>query len=211
MLVHRDQLFRACRPCWGSGDAESHFRNVTVTRPESLSDRWPLFNRGVGTRVPPITKGVPIFIHDHFGPGRHAKVISTAAKDLLEDRNDYRAQAGLTSDESRVAEVSDVEWPTLLDPIDDLPPATIVTFVRRDGTQVTVRGISHDNGEIASVMVNGKKADVVASSSGVVRWQITLTNPHDGRLVAAATDEAGNGEQTPHVHLMTAAVSVGSR
>ena len=194
-----------------SGDAESHFRNVTVTRPESLSDRWPLFNRGVGTRVPPITKGVPIFIHDHFGPGRHAKVISTAAKDLLEDGNDYRAQAGLTSDESRVAEVSDVEWPTLLDPIDDLPPATIVTFVRRDGTQVTVRGISHDNGEIASVMVNGKKADVVASSSGVVRWQITLTNPHDGRLVAAATDEAGNGEQTPHVHLMTAAVSVGSR
>ena len=31
---------------------------------------------GVGTRVAPITRDVPIYIHDYIGTGRHAKVVS---------------------------------------------------------------------------------------------------------------------------------------
>ena len=68
-------------------------------------------NRGVGPRVPPITTGVPIYIHDYFGAGRHAKVVSTAAKDLVNDGNDYKSMPPLTGDESLVAEVKDARWP----------------------------------------------------------------------------------------------------
>src|SRR5216683_7089235 len=40
-----------------------------------------------------------------------------------------RKRSTLTGDESRVAEVRDVDFPTLLDPTDDLPPATVITHV----------------------------------------------------------------------------------
>jgi hypothetical protein len=156
-----------------SGDAETHFRNVTVHRPEQFQNRWPLVNRGVGTRVPPITRGVPIYIHDYFGDGRHAKIVSTAAKDLIDDGNAYREEPTLTSDESRVAEVGQVAWPQILDPIDDIPPATVITSVRRDGNSVIVRGISHDNGSIVSVNVNGQNATIESSSAGVLDLSIT--------------------------------------
>jgi hypothetical protein len=181
-----------------SGDAETHIRNVTVNRPEQFQDRWPLFNRGVGTRVPPITRGVPIFIHDYFGAGRHAKVVSTAAKDLIGDGNTYRSEPMLTSTESRVAEVENIEWPKLLDPIDDLPPATVITSVRVDGDKLLVRGISHDNGKIVSIRVNGTQVKPETSRAGVADWSISIDVPRDGKLVASATDDAGNAEQTAH-------------
>ncbi len=97
---------------------------------------------------------MPYYVHDYFGPGRHAKIVSTKAKDLLADGNEYRKLPPLTGDESVVAEVSDVAWPQLLHPVDDLPPATIITSVRRDGGKLLVRGVSHDNGEIIAVTVN---------------------------------------------------------
>jgi hypothetical protein len=181
-----------------SGDAETHIRNVKVNRPDQFQDRWPLFNRGVGTRVPPITRGVPIFVHDYFGAGRHAKVVSTAAKDLIGDGNSYREEPTLTSTESRVAEVQNVEWPKLLDPVDDLPPATIITSVKVDGAKLIVRGISHDNGLVVSIQVNSVKVKPEASRAGVADWVVTINAPRDGKLVASATDDAGNTEQTAH-------------
>ncbi|MDA1233151.1 MAG: hypothetical protein O2856_20495, partial [Planctomycetota bacterium] len=191
-----------------SGDAETHLRNVSVDRPEQFRDRWPLVNRGVGTRVPPITNGVPIFIHDYFGPGRDAKLVSTAAKDLMEDGNTYREEPPLTGDESRVTEVSGIEWPKLLNPIDDLPPATIITSIRYVGDKVEVSGFSHDNGTIASIQVNGFEAEVVASTAGVVEWRASLIRPADGRLMASASDRDGNTEQTGHfVQIRAAAIA----
>jgi hypothetical protein len=183
-----------------SGDAATHLRNVTVNRPEQFKDRWPLVNRGVGTRVPPVTPGVPIFIHDHFGPGRHAKVVSTAAKDLMEDGNDYGEVLGLTGNESRAAEVKDVPWPDhLLTPVDDEPPATIIMSVRRDEAgQLVVRGVSHDNGEIVSVKVNGNAAVEKSHAAGVLDWEATIAIPDDGMVTAFAKDQSGNQEQTPH-------------
>jgi hypothetical protein len=181
------------------GDAETHFRNVTVNRPADFKDRWPLINRGVGPRVPPITDGVPIYIHDHFGSGRDAKVVSTAAMDLLNDGNEYYASPPLTGGEAKVAEVKDVDWPAILDPVDDLPPATIITSAELDGDVVRVRGITHDNDDIASVQVNGKTADIESNQAGVVDWIISFIAPKDGRVEAVATDSAGNTERTGHV------------
>lgn len=178
-------------------NAETHFRNVSVIRPEGFGDRWPLINRGVGPRVEPITTGVPIFIHDYYGPDRDAKVVSTAAKELMTDGNQYRAEPPLTGDESRVAEVKDVPWPHLLDIVDDLPPVTIITSIQRDGDRIVTRGITHDNGDIVSVMVNGHAAEVISSSSGVVDWRVSIPTP-EGEIIALAIDAAGNKELTPH-------------
>ncbi len=184
-----------------SGDAETHFRNVKVHRPKQFENRWPLINRGVGPRVAPITKGVPIYIHDYFGPGKHAKVVSTAAKDLIEDGNDYQSIPALTAKESRVAQVTKIAWPEVLDPIDDLPPATTITSVKEHNGKMEIEGISHDNGKITKITINGQPADVTASASGVVDWKITLDTPANRELVAAATDEAGNTE-TATAHRM---------
>lgn len=176
--------------------AECHFRNVVLQRKEG---RRPLFNRGGSVRADPfVEKGVPYYIHDYFGPGRHAKIVSTRAGHLLEDGNDYREERPLTGDESRVAEVSGVEWPELLDPVDDVPPATIVTSMRRESGRLVVRGVSHDNGRVVSVTVNGKKARIVSSAAGVVDWEATLPAPESGKLSAGARDEAGNVEKTAH-------------
>src|SRR5215470_19428348 len=63
-----------------SGQAECHFRNVVVGPSSSRNDqprgKRPAFNRGGTARVEPfVEKGVPYYVHDYFGPGRHAKII----------------------------------------------------------------------------------------------------------------------------------------
>lgn len=180
-----------------SGMAASHFRNITVNRPDQFADRWPLFNRGVGPRVAPITKGVPCYVHDHFGPGRHAKVASTAAADLLADGSKYESLPPLTGKEAVVAEVTEVEWPELLDPVDDTPPATMVLAVHRDGKSLHVRGITHDDGTIESVTVNGRRATSSVIQDGVHEWSVEL--PATETVTASATDAAGNVERRAHV------------
>jgi hypothetical protein len=189
-----------------SGKAECHFRNVVVGPPSTRDGKpaprgtRPAFNRGGSVRVDPIVdKGVPYYIHDYFGPGRHAKIISTKAADLLKDGNTYRAEAPLTGDESVIAEVKDVAWPQLLHPVDDLPPATIILSVRRQGDQLVVKGVCHDNGAIRSVTVNGQEAKLDVIQSGLVDWTAQVPVPKDGRVVAAAVDVAGNRETLGHV------------
>jgi len=179
-----------------SGKASSHFRNVRWSKDDG---RRPVFNRGGSQRVDPfVAQSVPYFVHDYYGPGEHAKIVSTKAYDLLVDGNKYQQEPPLTGDESVVTKVRDVAWPKLLDPIDDVPPATVMTHVKRNGDQLTITGITHDNGEITSITVNGQPAKVTATSAGVVDWSIELPLPKDGKLVALATDAAGNREQTPH-------------
>jgi len=179
-----------------SGVAECHFRNVTWSNADG---KRPVFNRGGSTRVDPfVSQGVPYYIHDYYGPGRHAKVVSTKAADLLADGNKYRQEPPLTGDESVVAEVASVEWPALLSPVDDQPPATIITQVRREEGKLIVTGVSHDNGRIAAVKVNGQAATIANQSAGVADWQIELALPASGKLAALAADEAGNVEKTPH-------------
>jgi hypothetical protein len=179
-----------------SGNAECHFRNVTWSNPE---ERRPVFNRGGTVRADPFVKqGVPYYIHDYYGAGRHAKIVSTKAADLVGDGNKYRQEPPLTGDESVVAEVTGIEWPALLTPVDDQPPATVITHVRREGDKLVVTGVSHDNGDITSVKVNGQPAAIASRSAGVVDWSIKLPVPGDGQITAFAADNAGNAEKTPH-------------
>src|SRR5262249_38613127 len=124
--------------------------------------------------------------------------ISTKAADLLKDGNEYRKQSPLTGDESVVAEVKDVAWPKLLDPVDDLPPATIILSVRRQGDKLLVKGVSHDNGIIRFVKGKGQDAKLAFIQSGLVAWSAELPLPKDGRVTAAAVDEAGNRETLTH-------------
>ncbi|MHA3774322.1 G8 domain-containing protein [Verrucomicrobiota bacterium sgz303538] len=180
-----------------TGAAESHFRNVRLLERKDGSRRA-LVDRGGGARTAPITEaGVPVYLHDYYGPGRTAKVASTSATALTNDGHAWRKETPLTGDDSVVTEVTDVPFPQLLNPVDDLAPATIITSARLQDGKVVVTGISHDNGDIAAVVVNGREAKITSLNAGVADWQITLDDTDSGKVVAFAKDKAGNTEQTP--------------
>ena len=101
---------------------------------------------------------------------------------------------------NHAAEVRDVEFPKLLDPVDDTPPATVITHVTTaPGGKVIVRGVASDNGVIKKVVVNGRQAK--ASSPNFAEWEIALEGAAHGpfRIEAHAEDAAGNVEKRPHV------------
>ncbi|HZT82665.1 MAG TPA: G8 domain-containing protein, partial [Gemmataceae bacterium] len=177
-----------------TGAAETHLRHVRVIDRKD-DGRRALVNLGGGPRPQPKTpKGVPVYLHDWYGPGRHAKVVSTRAKDLINDGSAYREEKGLTGDESRVAEVRDVPFPKLLDPVDDLPPATVITHVRRGGDgKLIVRGTTSDNGPVKRVLVNGKEARALAGN--FAEWEVVLDRA--AKVTAHAEDAAGNVEKRP--------------
>lgn len=181
------------------GLAESHFRNVRLTdRPEK--GLRALVNRGGGARTPSVTeRGVPVYLHDYYGPGRTAKIASTGDTALVNDGSKWHQEPPLTGDQSVVTEVRDVPFPQLLDPVDDLPPVTLITSatVQKDG-KVRVTGITHDNGEIAAVLVNGQPAKMAAAQAGLADWELTLSSPETGKIIAVATDKAGNVESAGH-------------
>lgn len=178
-----------------TGKAETHIRNLKVER-KNPKDPRPVLNVGGGSRVKPTTdKGVPVYLHDHFGSGRHAKVVMTNSPEFKADGLTYRAEEPLTGNESRFAEVKDIEFPKLLDPVDDLPPTTVITHVGRttDG-KLLVRGATADNGTVKRVVVNGKEAKSVGTNFS--EWEIVLENA--SRVQAHGEDEAGNVEKRPH-------------
>jgi hypothetical protein len=180
-----------------TGRGVSHFRHVRVLNRPQRGGK-PLINLGGGPRPTPKTEhGVPCYVHDYFGPGRHAKVVSTKAKDLLSDGNSYRSEPPLTGDESVVAEVTGIEFPTLLQPVDDLPPITVITHVGppgRDG--IPVRGTVSDNGQVRRVIVNGQEAKIDPAAG---TWEIVLPRPGgELRLQAHSEDAGGNMEKLPH-------------
>jgi hypothetical protein len=183
-----------------TGKAVSHFRNVR-TPDWGGSKRRALINRGGGPRPQPKTeKGVAIYLHDWFGPGRHAKVVSTKAPDLKGDNLDYHDEPLLTGDESRVAEVRGLAFPKPLAPVDDLPPTTAITHLRRNGGKLVVRGTTADNGTVKRVLVNGKEARLLAAN--FAEWEVVLEGVRLGTKVSAhAEDAAGNVEKRPHVVL----------
>ncbi len=184
-----------------TGTAVSHFRNVKVTNWTDTSKAKAIANQGGGPRPQPkFAKGVPIFVHDWFGSGKHAEVASVKSAEYKADPKAFRSVKDLTGDESRAREVSGVAFPTAPQAIDDLPPTTVIMriVVAKDG-RVTVRGTSVDNGTVTKVTVNGKPAKAVTSTFS--EWEIVLEKPAKGelRVEAKAEDDAGNVEKTPAV------------
>lgn len=181
-----------------TGHAATHMRNVKIINWNDTSKQKALVNLGGGPRpTPKYEKGVSIYLHDHFGKDKHAMIVSTKSGEYRSAEKDFRSEASITGNESRLREVKDVAFPEPLTPIDDVPPATIMTRVIRDGTQVTIRGCTIDNGIVKKVTVNGRPAQ--AKAANFAEWEIVLESIPKGEvsLIAIAEDITGNVEKTP--------------
>ncbi len=88
------------------------------------------------------------------------------------------------------------DYPGALKPVDDLPPATVITRVvqQADGTWL-VRGTTSDNGAIKRVMVNGHEAKALREN--FAEWEASVSAAES--LQAFGEDAAGNLEPKPHV------------
>jgi hypothetical protein len=183
-----------------TGSAMTHIRNLKTVNWSDNSRARSIANLGGGPRRQPKTvKGVPIYIHDWFGAGKAAMVVSTRSSEFKASPDKFRVEAPLTGNESRVAEVSGIAFPEPLQPVDDLPPATVITRVIRGKGTVKVLGTTTDNGTIKAVRVNGQSVSLPEGSFG--GWEVTLKDVPAGPMTieAKAEDEAGNVEKTPAV------------
>ncbi len=179
-----------------SGKAATHFRNVKTVNWTDNTKAKAIANLGGGPRpTPKFERGVPIYFHDWFGPGRHAQVASVKSGEYQSNPKAFRAESPLTGDESRVAEVGDIAFPQLLDPVDDRPPISVITRVSRVGAKLTVRGTTADNGSVKRVRVNGKDARSIAAN--FAEWEVILESVEPIDLKAVAEDGAGNVERNP--------------
>ena len=185
-----------------TGHAASHFRHVEVRNWTDNSKQKAIVNLGGGPRPQPqFEHGVPITLHDWFGPGRHAQVVSIRSPEYKAHADAYRAEPPLTGDESRVTEVSDIDFPQLLDPIDDLPPATVITQVTPRERQLLVQGTCSDNNAVKRVLVNGQAAR--ATSDNFATWEVTLDRSGLSEIIAHSEDAAGNIEHLAHTLTLT--------
>ncbi|MBI4601706.1 MAG: G8 domain-containing protein [Planctomycetes bacterium] len=190
----RDPLIQLA--CTGpSQGLAGHFRNLKLLDSGSRSAN--VVDLGGGPRNGKLQNGVVYYFHDLPAKGQITKVVSVKFGELMKD-GEYGPVVGFTGKDVRAATVSGVELPRLLEPVDDLPPATVITSVRRSETGLIVGGISHDDGELASVMVNGRAARIVSLSAGVADWEAEIQVPAGGEVIAGAADVAGNVEATPH-------------
>jgi hypothetical protein len=93
----------------------------------------------------------------------------------------------------------EADFPRPLDPVDDLPPVTVIIQVRRAGAgQLVVRGTTVDNGTVKKVLVNGREARALRPN--FAEWEALVENAGDGtrKITAQAEDMAGNQEKRPH-------------
>ena len=191
----RDPLIQLTCTSPSPGQA-GHFRNVTIRNSDSHDAN--VVDLGGGPRNDKLENGVVYYFHDMPQPGRTLKIVSVHFPQLMTD-GQYESIPHFTGKDVRAAEVSDVAFPMLLNPIDDLPPATIITSVQRQGQMLLIRGVSEDNGQIARVTVNDREAKIVSSHAGVTDWEIAIEHPADNAIRATATDAAGNVEKMPAV------------
>jgi hypothetical protein len=88
-----------------------------------------------------------------------------------------------------------VNFPNLLDPVDDLPPTTVITYVERTGDEWIVRGSTADNGTVKAVKVNGQA--VKTNGGNFAEWEVRI-KANGKQIKAEAEDAAGNVEKNPH-------------
>jgi len=172
-----------------------HFRGVALRNCESSASGMVDF--GGGPRTNKTEPAVSYYFHDAPLPGMLTQVASAQIPAIAQNAA-YRSVDGWTGPDARAAAVKDIAFPALLAPLDDLPPATLITSIRPIGDKHEVRGVAHDNGEVQTVTVNGQLAKIVAQQAGVADWTITIAAPDKGRYVALSKDSAGNTELMPH-------------
>jgi hypothetical protein len=184
-----------------TGRGEAHFRNIRVVKRRSPG--WTmtgLFDyRETYAGIDQTWTGVPVHFHDYFGPGKTAKVLSVKSREVATGGDRFRAEPGLTSKDTRVTEVKDVAFPKLLNPVDDLPPATVITHIRKSGGRLIVRGTTADDGPVQKVLVNGQPARALAPNFAEWEAVLSLTSGTPKEVQAQATDAAGHVEPRPHV------------
>lgn len=173
-----------------------HFREVTITNSESTLGG--VVDFGGGPRTNRTENSVNYFIHDALSPGAALQIVHAGQAHVVRSA-DYRSVTSWTGPDARAAEVRGKAFPQLLAPIDDLPPATLITGIQTAGSNWIVRGVSHDNGEVETVRINGQPAQIRSQHAGVADWAVTLDPPADGMLTAYAADRSGNTERLPHV------------
>ncbi|WP_241180040.1 G8 domain-containing protein [Humisphaera borealis] len=171
-----------------------HFRGIVVIN--SVSNDG-VVNFGGGPRTNRVDNPVRYYFHDWPAAGEVTRVISERSLDI-ESRGDFRIIDGWTGGEARAGIAAGVVFPQLLHLSDNLPPATLITQVRTEDNRRIVSGVSHDNGEIATVSVNGQPATITARHAGVADWTITLEASNDRAYVGRSVDRAGNVEHTTH-------------
>ncbi|HET6247498.1 MAG TPA: G8 domain-containing protein [Tepidisphaeraceae bacterium] len=169
-----------------------HFKNVVL---KNTTSDVQIVDLGGGPRNDKLENAVPYYFHDYPRPGTTTKVVSVHFPQNMTD-GVYKSIKGFTGPDVRATEIPEVPFPELLHPIDDLPPATIITNLTRthDG-KVAVTGVSEDNGDIESITVNDRPAAVISSANGIVDWQINLDVAAGKPVEARATDKAGNVEK----------------
>ena len=174
-----------------------HFRNVRVEYGRQKPEQTRVVDLGVGPILPDskLENGVAYYFHDFAGSaGKALRVVSSRIPAMSKD-GEYKAIPGLTGKQVKAAEVDNVAFPKLLDPVDDLPPASVITYARKQSGKQVLRGVTTDNGEVAGVMVNGQQAKIVTQQAGVSDWVIEL--PTGAEVSVVATDKAGNKELMP--------------
>jgi hypothetical protein len=194
--VGRDPLIQLACTSPHAG-VSGHFRNLTITNSVSRTGR--VVDLGGGPRSEKLQYPVAYYFHDYPAEGRVTKVLSSKFPDEMNGA-DYRNIEGFTGRDVRGADVRGASFPTLLDPLDDLPPATMITSVQKRKGTLVVRGVSQDNGEITSVTVNGHPAKIISEHAGVADWEITFVRgeANTKSLTAQSKDRAGNEEKPGH-------------
>lgn len=188
-MTGRDPMIQMAITSPQAGQA-GHFRNLVLKNNRS---RAAMVDLGGGPRNKKIEHGVAYYFHDYPAAGQTTKVVSTKNREMVSD-GQYAPIKGFTGPDVVATRANNVSFPTLLNPVDDLPPATMIRSVRRSAAGVVVSGITHDNGQIKLVHVNGRPAQILSSHAGVSDWTIALTGDTK-QITAAATDEAGNVEK----------------
>ncbi|MFN0079930.1 MAG: G8 domain-containing protein [Prosthecobacter sp.] len=189
--VGRDPLIQLACTAPKAG-VSGHFKDLVMTNSQSRGGS--VVDLGGGPRSETLEHPVSYYFHDTSGTTR---VVSMQFPDAMKDA-DYRSVDGFTGSAVRAAKVKPIAFPQLLAPVDDLPPATLITSIRHDGKRSIIRGVSHDNGEVASITVNGTVARIITQQAGVADWEATLATPANGCFKAQAADQAGNAELLPH-------------
>ena len=81
-------------------------------------------------------------------------------------------------------------------PVDDLPPASVITRVSRKSDGLLVRGATIDNGEITRVLVNGHEA--TAERPDFSEWSVVVDETSATQVTAVSEDKEGNKEPVPN-------------